>query len=250
MARSCDEAASASVNPIRDLIAPERARDERADGKWKRLSLAAAAFGCTLRAWSGAGEMVSTSRASSAPASAPGCTHRGSTIRRIAGVELASPIVAMRTTQPYACSGVMSSAAPAHPERGKLRAMQLTIPLRGPSGEPVNLWRTLVSHGVADLPPMHVDEDERTLTATLPLAGAKPRTVVARHGKGRALVEVLGPRLGAGGERNLRTVLKRILNLDEDLSGFYEVAAADPSSRGPRREPAACCAARPCSRRS
>jgi hypothetical protein len=118
--------------------------------------------------------------------------------------------------------------AHSHPERGKLRAVQLTIPLRGPAGEPVDLWRTLVSHGVADLPPMRVDEDERTLTATLPLAGTKPRTVVVRERGKTADVDILGPRLGARGEANLRNTLRRVLNLDEDLSGFYEVAAADP----------------------
>ena len=73
--------------------------------------------------------------------------------------------------------------------------MQLTIPLAGPAGEPVDLWRTLMSHGVADLPPMRVDEEERTLTATLPVPGVKPRTVVVREGKRSARVEVLGPRL-------------------------------------------------------
>ena len=106
--------------------------------------------------------------------------------------------------------------------------MQLTIPLDGPAGERVDLWRTLVSHGVADLPPMHVDEEKRTLTATLPVAGAKPRTVMIREGKREALVKVLGPRLGARVEERLRATLRRVLNLDEDLSGFYEAAAGDP----------------------
>src|SRR6266511_5129316 len=40
--------------------------------------------------------------------------------------------------------------------------VQLTIPLAGPAGEPVDLWRTLVSHGVAHLPPNEIDEDART----------------------------------------------------------------------------------------
>ena len=106
--------------------------------------------------------------------------------------------------------------------------MQLTIPLAGPAGEPVDLWRTLVSHGVADLPPMRVDEEGRTLTATLPLTGMKPRTVDVREGKKAARIDVLGPRLGARAEAALRETLRRVLNLDEDLSGFYEVAAADP----------------------
>jgi hypothetical protein len=106
--------------------------------------------------------------------------------------------------------------------------VRLELPLAGPAGEPVDLWRTLVSHGVADLPPMRVDEDARTLTATLPLAGTKPRTIVVREGKRAARVDVLGPRLGARAGANLRNTLRRVLNLDEDLSGFYEVAAADP----------------------
>ena len=85
-----------------------------------------------------------------------------------------------------------------------------------------------MSHGVADLPPMRVDEEERTLTATLPVPGVKPRTVVVREGKRSARVEVLGPRLGSQAEERLLGVLRRVLNLDEDLSGFYEAAADDP----------------------
>ena len=106
--------------------------------------------------------------------------------------------------------------------------MQFQIPLAGPAGEPVDLWRTLVSHGVADLPPMRVDEEERTLTATLALPGMKPRTVVVRPAGRSARVDVLGPKPGARREEALRSVLHRVLNLDEDLSGFYEAAAADP----------------------
>ena len=40
-----------------------------------------------------------------------------------------------------------------------------TIPLRGPGGEPVDLWRTILSHGVASLPPHRVDEERRTFTS-------------------------------------------------------------------------------------
>ena len=85
-----------------------------------------------------------------------------------------------------------------------------------------------MSHGVADLPPMRVDEDERTLTATLPVRAAKPRTVVLREGKRTARVDVLGPRPGAQTTERVSATLRRVLNLDEDLSGFYEVAASDP----------------------
>jgi 3-methyladenine DNA glycosylase/8-oxoguanine DNA glycosylase len=106
--------------------------------------------------------------------------------------------------------------------------VQLTVPLAGPTGEPVDLWRTLMSHGVADLPPMRIDEAGRTLTATLPVRGAKPRTVVIREGARGARVDVLGPMLGARARQGLVAVLQTVLNLNEDLSGFYTAAAADP----------------------
>jgi 3-methyladenine DNA glycosylase/8-oxoguanine DNA glycosylase len=104
------------------------------------------------------------------------------------------------------------------------------LPLVGPRGEPVDLWRTLVSHGVADLPPSSVDEERRRLVTTVPLAGQRARTLLlSQAGGGRARVEVLGPALGAHGRERVSDVLRAMLNLDEDLSGFYEVAARDPA---------------------
>jgi N-glycosylase/DNA lyase len=106
---------------------------------------------------------------------------------------------------------------------------RLQIRLAGPQGEPVDLWRTIVSHGVADLPPGNVDEDGRSYETTVPVAGARPRTIVIRQaGEGRALVEARGAKLSAAGRRRVIGVVRRMLNLDEDLSGFYEVATADP----------------------
>src|SRR5919108_903859 len=106
---------------------------------------------------------------------------------------------------------------------------RLQIRLAGPQGEPVDLWRTIVSHGVADLPPGKVDEDGRSYETTVPVAGARPRTIVIRQaGEGRALVEARGAKLSAAGRRRVIGVVRRMLNLDEDLSGFYEVATADP----------------------
>ena len=107
-------------------------------------------------------------------------------------------------------------------------ATSMEIALRGPSGEPVDLWRTIVSHGVASLPPADLDEDAEVMTVTLPVAGAKPRTVRLRRGrKGKAKVDVLGPPLGAGPRAGLRRSVRRVLNLDEDLSPLYEVAKTD-----------------------
>ena len=104
------------------------------------------------------------------------------------------------------------------------------LPLVGPAGEPVDLWRTLVSHGVADLPPSSVDEAARRLVTTVPLRGQRPRTLHVSEGTdGGARVEVLGPVLGTLGRERVTSVLTRMLNLDEDLSGFYALAAADPA---------------------
>ena len=107
-------------------------------------------------------------------------------------------------------------------------ATAMEIALRGPSGEPVDLWRTIVSHGVASLPPADLDEDTEVMTVTLPVAGAKPRTVRIRQGrKGKAKVDVLGPSPGSRTRSGLRRSVRRVLNLDEDLSPLYEVAKTD-----------------------
>ena len=51
---------------------------------------------------------------------------------------------------------------------------ELLLPLRGPSGEPIDLWRTLASHGFHDLAPASLDEQARTLTITLRVPRGSP----------------------------------------------------------------------------
>jgi N-glycosylase/DNA lyase len=104
------------------------------------------------------------------------------------------------------------------------------LPLRGAGGEPVDLRRTLASHGVASLPPNRVDEERWTLEATLELPRGRARTVVVRAGRdGHARVEDVGDRrLAAADAERLLAAVRSMLRLDEDLSGFYAVAAADP----------------------
>ena len=70
----------------------------------------------------------------------------------------------------------------------------LEFRLAGAGGEPVDLWRTLNSHGFVDLPPMRSDEASHSLEVTLPTGRGHPRTVrisEGRRGHGRA--EVAGP---------------------------------------------------------
>lgn len=105
----------------------------------------------------------------------------------------------------------------------------MEIALRGPSGEPVDLWRTLVSHGVASLPPSEHDEDARVLTVTVPVRRAKPRTIRIREGRrGKARIDVLGPPPGDQVKQGVREVVARMLNLQEDLGPLYATAKADP----------------------
>jgi 3-methyladenine DNA glycosylase/8-oxoguanine DNA glycosylase len=105
----------------------------------------------------------------------------------------------------------------------------LQLSLTGPGGEPVDLWRTLVSHGIAQLPPAELDGPARSLRTTVRLRRGRPRTIViGQGGATMARVDVLGPPLGHAAAEELLAGVRGMLNLDEDLSGFYRMAAADP----------------------
>jgi 3-methyladenine DNA glycosylase/8-oxoguanine DNA glycosylase len=101
--------------------------------------------------------------------------------------------------------------------------------LVGAGGEPVDLWRTIMSHGVVDLPPLRVDVERRVLEVTLALPHGRPRTVeISERSKRRGRVVALGPSPRAREAASLVAAVRHILRLDDDLSGFYGVAAADP----------------------
>ena len=102
------------------------------------------------------------------------------------------------------------------------------LPLQGGGGEPVDLWRTIVSHGVADLPPSRVDEARRAFETTLRVQRGRPRRVRIQDGRpGYALIRVPGPPLSAARREAVADGVRRVLNLDEDLSPFYELVASD-----------------------
>jgi 3-methyladenine DNA glycosylase/8-oxoguanine DNA glycosylase len=82
------------------------------------------------------------------------------------------------------------------------------------------------SHGLVALPPMRIDEERRELEATVMVDGV-PRTIrLARDGD-VVRAELVAGRLSAGGRERLRDVVRHVLRLDEDLSGFYDVASSD-----------------------
>jgi N-glycosylase/DNA lyase len=107
--------------------------------------------------------------------------------------------------------------------------VQLELELRGAGGEPVDLRRTVDSHGLTSLPPFKLDAEASTIEATLRLPRSKPRVVRVSPGRrGFAAVTVLGPAAGAETIASVTRATEHVLRLDEDLSPFYEKAATDP----------------------
>src|SRR5919198_5315705 len=101
------------------------------------------------------------------------------------------------------------------------------LELVGAGGGPVDLWRTLASHGLAELPPNALDEEARTLETTLPLPRGRARTIRISAGRpGFALVE--GRDIGARDAVVLAERARQMLRLDADLSPFYDAARDDP----------------------
>jgi len=93
------------------------------------------------------------------------------------------------------------------------------LPLVGAGGEPVDLRRTLASHGVASLPPSKIDEQSWTLEVTLP-SGRGARTVRVSQGRaGHARVE--------NATAPILAQLRHMFRLDEDLSAFHELVGED-----------------------
>jgi 3-methyladenine DNA glycosylase/8-oxoguanine DNA glycosylase len=93
------------------------------------------------------------------------------------------------------------------------------LPLRGAGGEPVDFARTIVSHGVAELPPNRVDLAARTLETTLPVSRGARTVRIRAHGKKL--------RIEGSADPKLTKIVAHMFRLDEDLSGFYELVRAD-----------------------
>ncbi len=98
------------------------------------------------------------------------------------------------------------------------------IVLQGGGGEPVDFVRTVLSHGVAHLPPNVVADDGSSLETVLSAGGRVWDVRVVPDGPGAARLEVAdGAPVG-----ELAAIVRHMLRLDEDMSAFYVVAAADP----------------------
>ena len=100
------------------------------------------------------------------------------------------------------------------------------LQLRGAGGEPVDFARTIVSHGVAELPPNRVDLAGRSFETTLLVPGGV-RTVRLTESGGKLRTDVVSGRVGVKSRDELAATVAHMFRLDEDLSGFYAVVSAD-----------------------
>jgi 3-methyladenine DNA glycosylase/8-oxoguanine DNA glycosylase len=104
------------------------------------------------------------------------------------------------------------------------------VPLTGAGGEPVDLRRTIHSHGLITLAPNAVLEPRDALVMPLRLASGRTTVVTIEHGEpGFARVHATGALRGAAVQRELTARVRRILHLDADYSEFYRIAAGDPA---------------------
>ena len=105
----------------------------------------------------------------------------------------------------------------------------IEFPLVGPAGEVIDLRRVFLSHGIASLPPMRLDEKAWTFEITVPLAAVGARTLTVSQARaGHGLVSVAGGALTSEVESAVMAQVRHVLSLDLDLTQFYAVAADDP----------------------
>jgi 3-methyladenine DNA glycosylase/8-oxoguanine DNA glycosylase len=98
--------------------------------------------------------------------------------------------------------------------------------LQGAGGEPVDFARTIVSHGVAELPPNQVALDTRILETTLPVPGGA-RTVRMTADDGKLSIDMIAGRTGARIRDTLASTVAHMFRLGEDLSAFYRAVCED-----------------------
>ena len=107
-----------------------------------------------------------------------------------------------------------------------------TLALRGAGGEPVDLKRTVISHGLTELPPMRVHPDESGFDVVLALPRGRPvRVRVRPAGPKRARVSARPQPAGTAQEQAILEGVRHLLRLDQDLSGLYALLAQDEALR-------------------
>ncbi|MDQ6709580.1 MAG: Fe-S cluster assembly protein HesB [Candidatus Dormibacteraeota bacterium] len=100
--------------------------------------------------------------------------------------------------------------------------------LVGPGGEPIDLRRVFLSHGLAALPPMRFDEKSGFFEITVPIGRGARILTLGPSRPGYATVTVAGPPPGVATAAAVMARTRHVLSLDQDLAPFYTLAASDP----------------------
>ncbi|HLJ03274.1 MAG TPA: hypothetical protein VKT31_07525 [Solirubrobacteraceae bacterium] len=103
------------------------------------------------------------------------------------------------------------------------------LELRGAGGEPVDFTRTVLSHGLADLPPNLIPQDGSRLQTVLRIGDRAWLVSLEPAGQARARLQASGRAPSARVAGELVRAMRHMLRLDEDLSAFYAAAGADPA---------------------
>src|SRR6266516_2625730 len=124
--------------------------------------------------------------------------------------------------------GAASDAIIINPGAFSHYSLALADALVGSAGEVIDLRRVFLSHGIAELPPMRLDQKAWTFEITVPLPRIGARTLILSQARpGRGLISVAGPsptpQVGAA----ILAQFLHVLSLDLDLTPFYTVAAED-----------------------
>jgi 3-methyladenine DNA glycosylase/8-oxoguanine DNA glycosylase len=109
-----------------------------------------------------------------------------------------------------------------------LNGWSTEVALAGAGGEPVDLTRTLLSHGFVELPPMRLDEKAPSLELTLSIDGRARTIQIERGRRGHARLTVVGRKPAEKLAEQLVARARHVLALDEDLSDFYDRVRDDP----------------------
>jgi hypothetical protein len=107
------------------------------------------------------------------------------------------------------------------PRAAKQTTLLAELPLVGAGGEPVDA-RTIVSHGVAELPPNRVELAARTFETTLPVSRGARTVRVTEDGASLRIETVAG-----SFRPELASTIAHMFRLDEDLSAFYGAIRED-----------------------
>lgn len=102
-----------------------------------------------------------------------------------------------------------------------------TLTPRGAGGEPVDFARTVLSHGVADLPPNVIAADGSSIETVLTAGGRAWVIAVRGGGTTRIRATARNGNPPATVVPALLATLRHMFRLDEDLSAFYDVAGRD-----------------------